>query len=124
MCKHDRRSNIDSRKHDDYTRRRYLCRDCGEKFSTVEVIVDMNRTQPALKSLRQQWGNTITAKDINHAIIHLQNLRDGIVLEDPEYVGKQPSRIEADKILLGAETHSYTDHGYTIPEESIPKGVL
>jgi transcriptional regulator NrdR family protein len=41
-CKSDQTAVIDSRQFKAYRRRRYKCLECGERFTTKEVVVEVN----------------------------------------------------------------------------------
>jgi transcriptional regulator NrdR family protein len=71
-CKHTATKCIDSRARraggDAYRTRRYQCLDCGLRFSTVEVPVELTPKVPGIKSLRAELGLT---DEQRAAIAHL-----------------------------------------------------
>ena len=50
MCNHKKTKVIDSRKIREGVRRRYKCLSCGERWSTVEVIVDTSKCKNGFNS--------------------------------------------------------------------------
>lgn len=76
-CQHTRRKCVDTRHPDGYTRRRYKCYTCGEKFSTVEVIVHLNAGQNALDALKAAFGKQIDRQELDRAIELLLRIKDG-----------------------------------------------
>lgn len=48
-CQHENRACIDSRAEGLGRRRRYMCSDCGKRYSTVEIVVEMDKSVPRLE---------------------------------------------------------------------------
>lgn len=45
-CKSEQTKTIDSRQFDSYRRRRYVCIECGERFTTKETLVERVEDEP------------------------------------------------------------------------------
>ena len=62
-CSHEHSDCIDSRPRDGYRYRRYLCRDCGIRFTTIEIRAsDDLSTGEHTKMYRGQLANLLTDK--------------------------------------------------------------
>lgn len=53
-CLSVRTGCIDSRQHEEIRRRRYQCRQCGDRFSTSEIVTEYNYTK-VRKEDRLKW---------------------------------------------------------------------
>ena len=76
-CSHIRSDCIDSRPQDGYTRRRYQCKICKVRFTTMEVQVETENKKgvPMLKLLSQQYGNPIDVEALGKTIKSLSLLK-------------------------------------------------
>ena len=56
-CEHDKGKCINTRRRDGYRLRRYVCDNCHERYSSVEVVID--RATPgvaAISNLKSKYG--------------------------------------------------------------------
>lgn len=69
-CGHENAKVVDTRECKRVKRRRrYLCPDCGERFTTAEVIVATERynRRNSTDVLREMYGNDVSAMTVNQA---------------------------------------------------------
>jgi transcriptional regulator NrdR family protein len=81
VCSHSRRKCIDTRPGEGYTRRRYECRTCSIRFTTVEVEVLTERSIPMLQSLREQYSNSLDVSELYASIKSLNVLKKRVIAE-------------------------------------------
>ena len=85
-CAHENVSCINSRRRDGYRYRRYLCGDCGYRYSTVEIQIDRDK--------RYQ----------GHAGGLLRGLNNQLAQGLGELYGLSPKQLDAVKNLLDVFT--------------------